>query len=152
MKKDNEHLINLNNRLISEQEDAKIYVLTKKLSRPKTNLLTLLLILLIYILCGLLTGFILTKLLNIKNKQVYIYIFSYVLLFYIFLKLFCLKIIECYQHYAKEDIRRKCLCKPTCSEYAIAVLKKYPTVTALRKIYYRLFKTCKGEIYKIDLP
>ena len=76
----------------------------------------------------------------------------WILLFFLIAKHLCIKLVECYQHYAKEETRRKCLCMPTCSEYAIAVLKKYCLVIALCKIHKRLFKTCKDGIYKKDPP
>ena len=60
--------------------------------------------------------------------------------------------IRLYQRYAPEHIRRKCLFKPTCSEYAILVIKKYGLLIGLIKTYYRLFKRCKGRIYMIDYP
>lgn len=60
--------------------------------------------------------------------------------------------IHLYQRYASEDLRRRCLCKPTCSEYAIQVIEKYGVIRGLRKSYVRLFKTCRGRRYKIDNP
>jgi putative component of membrane protein insertase Oxa1/YidC/SpoIIIJ protein YidD len=60
--------------------------------------------------------------------------------------------IKLYQRYAPEDIRRKCLFKPTCSEYAILAIKKYGLIIGLIKTYNRLFKRCKGRIYTIDYP
>lgn len=60
--------------------------------------------------------------------------------------------VRLYQHYAPERIRRKCLLKPTCSEYAILVIEKYGVVRGLRKTYQRLFKRCRGRIYRIDEP
>lgn len=65
---------------------------------------------------------------------------------------FAILCIRCYQHYAPENIRRCCLCKPTCSEYAILVMKRYCLFKALRLIYLRLFRTCTGKRYKIDFP
>lgn len=64
----------------------------------------------------------------------------------------CIKIVECYQHYAPETVRRKCKCVPSCSEYAILCLKKYELVHGLLKIRKRLFVTCKGFDYIIDNP
>ncbi|KAA5217934.1 membrane protein insertion efficiency factor YidD [Bacteroides finegoldii] len=61
-------------------------------------------------------------------------------------------IVKLYQRYAPEETRRKCLYKPTCSEYAILALKKYGLVKGLYKIYIRLFKTCRGIEYGIDYP
>ncbi|MBQ6431527.1 MAG: membrane protein insertion efficiency factor YidD [Oscillospiraceae bacterium] len=63
-----------------------------------------------------------------------------------------IKTIECYQHYAKEEIRRRCICVPSCSEYAILCLKKYELVHALIKIHHRLYVTCYGSDYIIDWP
>ncbi len=63
-----------------------------------------------------------------------------------------IKIVECYQHYATEETRRKCKCVPSCSEYAILCLKKYELIYALLKIRKRLFVTCKGFDYIIDNP
>lgn len=60
--------------------------------------------------------------------------------------------IRLYQRYAPERIRRKCLCKPTCSEYAILVLQKYGVIRGIYKIYIRLFKKCRGRTYQIDEP
>lgn len=65
---------------------------------------------------------------------------------------FCLILaVKCYQHYAKEETRRKCFCVPSCSQYAIISLKKFPLMVALFKIRKRLFVTCDGQ-YKIDFP
>lgn len=63
-----------------------------------------------------------------------------------------IKIVECYQHYAKEETRRRCLCIPSCSEYAILCFKKYELIKALIKIRKRLYVTCRGNDYVIDLP
>ncbi|MBE6960807.1 MAG: membrane protein insertion efficiency factor YidD [Ruminococcaceae bacterium] len=66
---------------------------------------------------------------------------------------FCLiQTVKCYQHYASEAVRRRCLCIPSCSEYAIASLQKFPLMIALIKIRKRLYKTCKGEEYTLDFP
>lgn len=61
-------------------------------------------------------------------------------------------VVRLYQHYAPERIRRKCLFKPTCSEYMILAIEKYGVVRGLRKSYIRLFKKCRGNIYRIDEP
>ena len=68
--------------------------------------------------------------------------------------MFCLiQSVKCYQHYAGEDTRRKCMCIPSCSEYAVTSLKKiFPLVLALLKILKRLFITCDGTEYKVDFP
>ena len=135
-----------------EQAIARKYVLNKELSRPKTNCFNVILIVVFCFLCGMLSSWGILWALNIDESKIYVYIICYIVSICVFFKQICLKAIECYQHYASEKIRRSCLCMPTCSEYAIAVLKKYPTLIAIIKIKKRLFKTCKGDFYKIDLP
>lgn len=60
--------------------------------------------------------------------------------------------IKLYQHYAPESIRQKCICTPSCSEYALIVLKKYNTLKALKLIYIRLKFTCNGNKPITDYP
>lgn len=60
--------------------------------------------------------------------------------------------IRLYQRYAPERVRRKCLFKPTCSEYAILAIEKYGVIRGVYKSYIRLFKKCHGRIYRIDEP
>lgn len=60
--------------------------------------------------------------------------------------------VHLYQRYAPEDVRRRCLFKPTCSEYTILVIQKYGVIRGLHKAYIRVFKKCKGRIYRIDEP
>lgn len=62
------------------------------------------------------------------------------------------KAIECYQHYANEELRRRCNCIPSCSEYAILCMKKYEFIYGLIKIRRRLYVTCRSEEYIIDWP
>ena len=66
-------------------------------------------------------------------------------------RLLLIKLVRCYQHYASERLRSFCMCVPSCSEYAVAVLKKDLLAVAIYKIVYRLTVTCDGE-KKIDLP
>lgn len=60
--------------------------------------------------------------------------------------------VRLYQHYAPEEIRRRCLFKPTCSEYTILALKKYGLIIGLIKSYIRVVYKCRGNIYRIDYP
>lgn len=60
--------------------------------------------------------------------------------------------VRLYQRYAPERVRRKCLFKPTCSEYTILVIEKYGVIRGLYKAYIRVFKKCRGRIYRIDEP
>lgn len=86
-----------------------------------------------------------------------LFIFLYFLMIFIITALFVMKkavigAIRLYQHYAPEQIRRRCLFKPTCSEYAILAVQKYGVIIGLYKAYIRLFKKCMGTIYGIDYP
>ena len=65
---------------------------------------------------------------------------------------FLIYCIQVYQHFASEEVRRRCICKPSCSEYSIVVLKKYGVLKGCYKIYIRLTKTCRGQKYIIDNP
>lgn len=61
-------------------------------------------------------------------------------------------LVKLYQHYAPERIRRKCIFKPTCSEYMILAVEKYGPVKGLCKGLHRLFVKCRGYYYSIDYP
>lgn len=63
-----------------------------------------------------------------------------------------IEVIKLYQRYADEEIRRRCLFKPTCSEYTIMSLNKYGLIIGLYLGYMRVFRKCKGNIYRIDYP
>ncbi len=81
----------------------------------------------------------------------------YVLLWYILgivcvAKKACIGMVRLYQRYSPEHVRQRCVCKPTCSEYAILCLQKYNIIKAVIKIYKRLFKTCGHKGYIIDWP
>ena len=60
--------------------------------------------------------------------------------------------VRLYQHYAHEEVRRRCLFMPTCSEYAILAVKKYGVLIGLIMAANRLFRKCKGNIYRVDYP
>jgi putative component of membrane protein insertase Oxa1/YidC/SpoIIIJ protein YidD len=74
-----------------------------------------------------------------------------VIVFCFALKKVCIVTIEIYQHYASEEVRRRCTLMPSCSEYALLALHKYNVIKALCKIIIRLGNRCNG-IYKIDYP
>ena len=65
---------------------------------------------------------------------------------------FAILAVNLYQHYASEDTRRRCLLKPTCSEYAKIVLRKYGFFIGSVKIWIRLNHKCRGNVYYIDEP
>lgn len=140
----------------SSKNEAKKYVLKKPIIRPKTTILSLVLFLLKTFLFGICFGLFVSVIVDIffTVKQIYsvlIVAINIALVFLFSLKKVAVLCVECYQHYAPEEYRRLCLCKPTCSEYALIVLKKYNFIKAIYLIYIRLTKTCKNT-YKIDFP
>ena len=141
---------------INSQEIAKDYVLNKTLIRPKTKIWSPVLLLAILIFIGACIGIVFTKVLasylSLNSiSSIMLIIGSIVVSLMLGLKQVLILLVECYQHYAPEKYRRLCLCKPTCSEYALIVLKKYSLFKAVYLIYIRLTKTCRDS-YKIDYP
>lgn len=154
-----------------EQIIAEEYVLKRPLVRPDTDVkkavkYSLIYIVVTIILC--LLAFYLFDWFGIfalfpkeicdfrLNHPIWFNAIFFIMIF-ILTAIFCLKatVIGCirlYQHYAPEEIRRRCLFKPTCSEYAILAIKKYGLIIGLIKAYIRLFKKCRGNIYQIDYP
>ena len=125
----------------------------RPLIRPKTTKITVLTWILTYLLLSFFIAAMAIYALQVMKYKWLIYLFSYIIFGFLFSKKICIKAIECYQHYAKEETRRRCLCVPSCSEYSIAVLKKYNIFKALNKIRIRLFKTCRGGFgYISDEP
>lgn len=154
-----------------EQDAVAMYVLKRPLIRPNTSytkaafcillfvsanvLLTILLCMLIK-WCGissLFPGFIQ----NIYTKKPILFVFLIGLIQFVIGSVIALKpavigAIKLYQRYAPEEVRRRCLFKPTCSEYAILAVQKYGVIKGLLKTHDRLFNRCKGRIYMVDEP
>jgi putative component of membrane protein insertase Oxa1/YidC/SpoIIIJ protein YidD len=61
-------------------------------------------------------------------------------------------LVRLYQHYAPEGLRRKCILKPTCSEYMILAVEKYGVFCGVKKSVHRLLFTCRGWDYRVDEP
>lgn len=154
-----------------EQDVAEIYVNEHRLDRPDTNIKTAVISVLVFVLAtGLfiwLVHYIFVNAGILASLPHYaqdfrnanpvlagVILCASVVGIELF---FCLKYavigaIKLYQHYAPEAIRRRCLFMPTCSEYAIMVVRKYGIVIGLCKGYYRLAYLCKGNIYRIHYP
>ena len=139
-------------KLCLDNEIAKKYVLEKPLIRPNVTVGKVLLNVIIYLAVSIgLT--VITRILSpIAGVRAVLLLIIWGLPLFLSKKTIAIKAVECYQHYAKETTRRRCLCMPTCSEYAILVLREYPFMKALRMIRIRLKRTCKGTVYKIDYP
>jgi len=154
-----------------EQDISEAYVCNRQINRPDLNIwkalkkvmtITLVTVLFALILNYFFYSFGLFSHLPIEiqkfqndNPKLFYFLFTAglgFLAFLIFLRKLLIGIVELYQHYASEDVRRRCLFKPTCSEYTILALKKYGVIIGLYKAYIRIFKKCRGNIYRIDYP
>ena len=154
-----------------EQDVAYIYVNKRQLVRPDTNIKTALISVFMFILA---TGaFVWLARYVFVNAGISAYLPSEVGIFYnshpflsmavlcaavVTVELFCclkyaiIGAIRLYQRYAPEEMRRRCLFMPTCSEYAILSIRKYGSIIGLCKTYYRLVYLCNGNIYSIHYP
>ena len=139
-------------RQYEAQKQIEDYQIKRILSIPKTNKMMLfgwiLLLLALVVLCIVLGALLLNKL----CLRIVIITVLLVVVFESYGRFLGIKAVECYQHYASEETRRRCLCVPSCSEYAILCLKKYGLIRALHKIRKRLYVTCQGSDYVIDWP
>lgn len=136
-----------------EQKRLEKYQQERVLYRPKTTKLTIAIysVLLLVIILGFVIGLFIFSSLDVWLNIVALVIFMIAML-ESYGRLLAIKMVECYQHYASNEKRRRCKCVPSCSEYAILCLKKYELVHSLFKIRKRLFITCKGFEYITDLP
>jgi putative component of membrane protein insertase Oxa1/YidC/SpoIIIJ protein YidD len=140
-----------------EQDVARVYVNERELVRPNTNVKTALISVLLFLLVsGVLVGLVYLVLISVGVSDSIPLFFLCVTVVVLEL-LFCLKYavigtVKLYQHYAPEEIRRRCLFMPTCSEYAILAVRKYGCVVGLCKTYYRLVFLCTGNVYSIHYP
>lgn len=135
-----------------EQKRLFEYQNSRVLVRPKTRIIDVIIWCLVYLFI-----IAICVLANIKiSAELYyeipISLIIYWLISEFSLKFIGVKIVQCYQHYAKEETRRRCLCIPSCSEYSIICFKKFEFIRACIKIKRRLTVTCKGKVYRIDPP
>lgn len=137
------------NRTAQEQE-AEEYCLHHKLERPSLHVKVALGVSLLYIIAVSALVVFLHQYLGIS---VLLSIDFSILLSIPFIgRSFLIYCIQVYQHFAPEKLRRRCICKPSCSEYSIEVLRKYGLLRGCYKIYIRLTRTCRGQRYIIDKP
>ncbi len=136
----------------NEQKRLEEYQQKRKLPRPKTTKITVVLHVALFFMILL----IFLMLIDLFDFEIWISIVAssiYIVgVIEFYGRFIVIKSVECYQHYASDEKRRRCKCVPSCSEYAILCLKKYELVCALLKIRKRLFVTCKGFDYIIDIP
>lgn len=136
-----------------KQKQIEEIVKSRKLSRPKTKKWQ---VATFFVVLPFLAFFAIALPLVFEVKTGYRILLICVSIFFViegYLRLCLIEIVKCYQHYAKEETRRRCKCIPSCSEYAILSLRGvFPLAVAIAKIKKRLYYTCDGEDYKIDFP
>jgi len=123
-----------------QQIDLFYYQNRRDLPRPKTNILDVLLWSLGYLI---IIAFCVA--LNIMINQpiffeIPVSVAVYFLVSEFSLKKIGVKVVECYQHYAKESTRRKCLCVPSCSEYTCEAVQKFGIFKGLVLGFFRILK------------
>lgn len=138
-----------------EQDLVRQYVLKRPLFRPSITYSKAFALIISIISVSILVSIILKKVLYALGfflPSFIYYLFFFIVEFFLLLKLIAILAIRLYQHYAPEEIRRRCLLKPTCSEYAIIVIKKYGVIIGTIKTWRRLKYRCRGDVYYIDEP
>jgi putative membrane protein insertion efficiency factor len=151
-----------------EQEEAWEYVCKRELIRPNTNIMRALryiiaflgIDILVILICAYpVVYFYQTGIFpksELMNNPITILAVIFLIITLIGLLVVSKKaiigLIRLYQHYAPERIRRKCIFKPTCSEYMILALEKHGLIKGLYKGIYRMFFRCKGFYYSVDYP
>lgn len=153
-----------------EQDIAQKYVMERSLERPDTNVFTAIIFLLGFVIMNAgITGilyFLFRKgifssippgLIKFGSTHPWL-AFDQVFSLCCFISLlFSLKIwiigaVKLYQRYAPEEVRRRCMYMPTCSEYMILAVQKYGAFKGLIKGWDRVYNRCVGNIYRIDYP
>ena len=138
----------------TEEDVVRDYCCNRQLIAPETNIISLIVLILLLELMSIIAALATYYVLNwfdISFSFEILHLLVSVTVFCIYLKKICIVAVEVYQHYASEEIRRRCTLMPSCSEYALLTLKKDNVFKALYKIHIRLTKRCKGS-YKIDYP
>jgi len=135
----------------SEQNEAWEYVCKRELIRPEINTAKLCIYVLLFV-CLVVLGTLITSLFLHGFYLFFAFLGYGILGLMLFSKGVIIELVRLYQHYAPERIRRKCIFKPTCSEYMILALEKYGLLRGLYKGIYRMFFKCKGFYYSIDYP
>ena len=89
---------------------------------------------------------------NLLLAHMFTYFLSSALCLAAVLKRLIVGAVKLYQRYAPEEIRRKCILKPSCSEYMIRAVEMYGVWKGVERGTHRLLHTCRGWDYRIDEP
>lgn len=143
-----EYDINFFRKEYERQKKLEKFINSRKLTRPGTKKWHVAIAFGLFVLFV----FVAVAIAVFGRRSIIIPIILFFILIEVYLRFCLILVIKCYQHYASDEVRRRCLCVPSCSEYAILSLKIFPLTVALLKIRKRLYTTCKGEDYKLDFP
>lgn len=138
---------------MATEEDIRWYCEQRPLVRPRINYMLALLLLFLYgasvrWLSHLLHGWMAGRGYDISPTLCHVAVeLCFLLVFGRWIAIFCIRL---YQRFAPEEVRRRCHCRPTCSEYAVIALHKYGLIRGSYKTYKRL-KRC-GRAYIDDAP
>jgi putative component of membrane protein insertase Oxa1/YidC/SpoIIIJ protein YidD len=149
-----------------EREAVRIYCCERPLERPKTSIATAVVSVALFFMAVAVMSFGVIWLaswlgINLQIRCIILHpivvivlssLSCFALSFLLILKRMTIGIVRLYQHYAPEDMRRKCILKPTCSEYMILAVEKYGAIRGVKKSVHRLLITCRGWDYRVDEP
>lgn len=139
-----------------EEEEAREYCLHRPLKRPRINAIVLMCLIVLneYVIRAVADWMSRTEYatlaLGVTSIQCY-WLVSFVSLLLLG-RWWAVLFVLLYQRYAPEATRRKCKCKPSCSEYALVAFRRYGLVWGGYKVFIRLTRTCRGSRYVVDYP
>lgn len=134
---------------MAAEEEIRDYCLRRPLSRPNVNCLLLLPLLFIYEGMVQLCARLVCEWTAMGAVAGYLSV--QVLFLLLFGRWLAILMVMLYQRHAPEHIRRRCHCRPSCSEYAIAVFRRFGLIVGGYKTIRRVFFTC-GATYVDDAP
>lgn len=146
--------------MIDDTIIAEYYKRYRRLARPKTSIFEFLALIMVIAISSLgvsaFITFIFRNMAVVEEKILFnncFYLWRYI--FIIFLALSAKNItimsILLYQSYASEYTRRRCMCMPSCSVYALMVLRKFNYIKAIILIYKRIRRCARPQCI-IDYP
>ncbi len=138
-----------------EQDAAERYVLQRPLIRPKASIVRALLWVLAYFAVNItLTVSIYTalSLAGLTPNAIVCAAWVFAVTLILSARYAVIGCVRLYQRYASERTRRRCLFRPTCSEYAILAVRKYGAVIGVVMAIYRVVVRCRGVWYRVDYP
>lgn len=127
--------------------------ITRPSLRLKSVIIKIIAVLLLAALCGIAVKLLLNAI-NVRGEDGFAFAASsltVVVAIIIKLKSILIWFVLVYQRFAPEEVRKKCVFTPSCSEYMILALKKYGVVKGLLKGINRL-KRCHLPNHGEDYP